>query len=171
MRRKTARISGYAIIQASAKDQQQVGLVQRRVGRACSMHSNHAEVIGRFRLDCSQTREPSRNVGIFSLSSNRRKSVIAPDSFAPAPTRATGFEDCCRRATMVSANPPSALASAGRACGMNFTGPENSFFAFSMSVRNVDDYRTRTPATRPMKSLRNRFGNFIDGANQTGSTS
>ena len=67
-------------------------------------------------------------------SSSCRNSGIAPDNFAPAPTSATGFEDCCSRATIVSVNPPSAFASAGRACGVNFTGPENSFFAFSMSV-------------------------------------
>ena len=34
----------------------------------------------------------------------------------------------------MSLNAPSAFASAGRACGANLTGPENSFFAFSMSV-------------------------------------
>ncbi len=54
IRGKARGIAGHAIIQARSENHQQIGLVQRDVGRARSMHSHHAQVIRALRRNRAQ---------------------------------------------------------------------------------------------------------------------
>ncbi len=55
MGREAARISGDAIVETRAEDQQQIGFVQRHIGGAGPVHANHAQVIRRILFHRAQT--------------------------------------------------------------------------------------------------------------------
>src|SRR5258706_4132107 len=55
MRREARGISGHTIIQPRSKNQQQVSLVQSRVGGPGAVHAHHAQVIRRLRWHRAQS--------------------------------------------------------------------------------------------------------------------
>ena len=54
IRSKASRFPGHAVIEAGAKNQQQVGLVQCQIRRPRAVHSHHSQVIRLFRTHRAQ---------------------------------------------------------------------------------------------------------------------
>ncbi len=54
VRRETSRLARHAVIQPRPEHHQQVGFVERQVGRLRPVHSHHSEVVGRVRLHRAQ---------------------------------------------------------------------------------------------------------------------
>ena len=99
MRCKSRGFSGHAIIQPRAKyhaaDRSRAAPYWRRAFRACPpCPGNKAPP-----AELHPVRGRSQMSEHAELSSSCRSSGIAPDNFAPAPINATGFDDCCNRAT------------------------------------------------------------------------
>ena len=120
---------------AAPENQQQVGFVQSHVGGARSVHADHAQVIRSLRLNRAQSVHccKCRDIQLVQQlpqASESRPTVLRPRRPAPpASSPAAAAHDQCR----VKADFGLRFRTC-RACGVNFTGPGNSIFAFKKSV-------------------------------------
>ena len=146
MRRKAAGIASHPVVQARAENQQQIVFMQRHVGGASAVHAHHAQVIRQPRVRPRPDRELWRKSECSNHPSKLRSSEIAPESFAPAPIKATGRSDFCNNQISLSPNPASTAESEGRGFGREFHRPGKFHLCFQKVGRDIDHHGPGRPS-------------------------